>query len=208
MKISNEFKVGAFVIFAIAVGVYFWVNTQNINVKETYKLKTSFNFAGGIKPNSIVWLSGIEVGRVDKVKFNYDSGTKVDIELMVNKDARVRTDSIAYISTAGMIGDTFIGITPGSQSAEFLPDGGEIKSEDPIEMREFMKRAEAIAQKLDETLGDVKTLAANLNNAFTDNRPRIDNIVKNIEETAINFNSFSDDIRKNPWKLLMKGKEK
>ena len=81
-----------------------------------------------------------------------------------------------------------------------------VASEDPIEMRELMKRADAIAAKLDETLVDVRKLAANLNGTLQDNRPRLDNIMKNMEETSVNFNDFSQDIKAHPWKLLMKGK--
>ena len=33
---------------------------------------------------------------------------------------------------------------------------------------------------------------------------RIDNIANNLEQTSMNFKEFSEDIKRNPWKLLMK----
>ena len=61
-----------------------------------------------------------------------------------------------------------------------------------------------IAENLDKTLEQVKILAGNVNDVVSDNKARIDNIVENLESTAVNFKEFSADIKKNPWKLLIK----
>ena len=205
-KASNELKVGIFVILAICAGVFLWTKTQNMTASEIYRLKTCFNFAGGLKENGIVTLSGIEVGRIEKINFIYKPETKIEVTLGISKKAKVRTDSIAYITTSGIIGDSFIGITPGNAECSFAKPDSVITGEDPIQMRELMKKAESIAQNLDSALVDVKKLAGNLNGAIEDNRGKIDNIIVNLEKTSVNFNEFSDDIKKHPWKLLQKGK--
>lgn len=205
MKINNEFKTGLVVALAIVVGIVFWVKTTNFSGKP-YRIKTYFNYAEGVKLDSIVKLSGIDVGRVEKVEFEYVPDTKVMLILAVDKDARIREDSIAFISTSGLIGDAYIGITPGSAEKPFVKDGAMILSEDPVEMRKLMKKADAIAENLDNTLAQVKSLAENVNGVVKDNRQRIDNIAVNLETTAVNFKEFSEDIKKHPWKLLMKGK--
>ena len=113
-RFSRELQIGLFIILACVVGAYFWHKTASSTDTETYNLKTSFNFAGGLKANSMVMLSGIEVGRIVKIDFEYENGTKVLITFLLNKNAKVRTDSLCYIGTAGFIGDAFLGITPGS----------------------------------------------------------------------------------------------
>jgi phospholipid/cholesterol/gamma-HCH transport system substrate-binding protein len=199
-KFTNEIKTGLVVVAALAVAVFFWLRTSNFR-SEVYQLKTYFSHAGGIKENSIVALSGIEVGRVTAATFVYEPDrTRVELILMIDQKAKVRDDAIAYIGSTGFVGDAYIGITPGN-SENFLKPNSVVVSEDPIEMRLLMKRADDIAKKLDLVLGDVKTLVS-------DNRAKVDNIVSNLEQTTINFNEFSDDIKKHPWKLLMKGKEK
>jgi len=228
-KFTNEFKIGLFILLALAAGSLFWMKTHKVTTAETYTLKTYFNLATGIKQNSIVALSGIDVGKVDAVNFVYDNGTKIELVLSLSKKAKIRTDSVAYIGTSGFIGDTFIGLTPGTAAAAFVEPGTVVPSEDPIEMRELMKRADSIAKSLDTTLAGLKdigktlgdtgksvgdamtqvgTLAKNVNGVFTDNKQKIDNMIVNLEKTSQNFNDFSDDIKRNPWKLLMKGKEK
>jgi len=196
---SNEIKTGLVVIVAILIGVFLWLRTANFNT-QVYDLKTSFGHAGGIKENSIVRLAGVEVGRVVSVKFAYKpDDTRVDLVLSMDKSAKVREDSIAFIDMTGFIGDAYVGITPGTSSA-FLKNDSTIISEDPVEMRKLMKRADKIAKNLDFILADVKTIVS-------DNKGKVDNIVTNLESTTANFNDFSADIKAHPWKLLMKGKK-
>ena len=205
MKITNEFKTGMLIVAAILAGVIFYVKTTDFTAKP-YKLKTTFNYAEGIKADSIVKLAGIDVGRVEKIEFKYIPETKVELILSIDRKAKVHEDSIAFISTSGMIGDAYIGITPGSPDKPFAKEGAVLISEDPVEMRKLMKQADAITASLDKTLFEVKTLASNVNSVVSDNKTRIDSIASNLETTAVNFKEFSEDIKQHPWKLLMKGK--
>jgi ABC-type transporter Mla subunit MlaD len=113
---------------------------------------------------------------------------------------------VAFIATTGIVGDAYIGLTSGSSAKPFAKEGAALASEDPIEMRKFMKKAEAIADNLDKTLAEAKALAQNLNTVVKDSKPKIDNIVSNLETTSGNFKEFSEDIKRHPWKLLVKGK--
>jgi len=203
MKLTNEIKTGIVIIMAVIVGVVFWVKTTDFNANP-YRLKTYFTYAEGVKQDSIVKLSGIDIGRVENIRFIYEPETKVELTLVLDKKAKVHTDSIAFIATAGMIGDAYVGITPGSAKEPFLSEGGVLIAEDPVEMRKLMKRADAIAENLDKTLIEVKALAENVNGVVKDNRSRIENIAVNIEQTSVNFKDFSEDLKRNPWKLLMK----
>jgi len=190
-------------VAGIAAVALFYVKTTSFN-PAPYKVKTSFTYADGVKQDSIVKLSGIEVGRVTDIRFQYDPETKVVMELTLDQKAKLHEDTIAFISTSGMIGDAYIGLTSGSADKPVVKAGGTIASEDPIEMRKFWKKADAIATSLDQTLLQIKSLAANVNGVVTDNRPRIDSIMMNIEAAAVNFKDFSEDLKQHPWKLLMK----
>jgi len=198
LTMTNEIKTGLVVFAAILVGIFFWLRTTNIYT-ATYNLKTLFSHADGIKENSIVKLAGIEVGRVKTVHLAYtEDKTNVELVLELDKGAKVRENSIAFIGSTGFIGDAYIGITPGTSSV-FLKRNETVTSEDPLEMRELMKKADQIAAKLDATLTDVKGIVS-------DNKEKVNAIAANLEDTSVNFKEFSEDIKKNPWKLLMKGK--
>jgi len=203
MKFNNELKTGIVVVAAVAVGLMFMLKTTNLT-KKPYQVKTYFSYADGIKPDTIVKLSGIDVGRVTDIQFKYEPETKILVTMAVNQSAKIHEDSIAFISTSGMVGDAFIGITSGSADKSFVKEGAILVSEDPIEMRKIMKKMDSIAESLDKTLGEVKALAGNVNGVVADNKTRIDSIFVNMEKTAVNFKDFSEDIKAHPWKLLSK----
>jgi phospholipid/cholesterol/gamma-HCH transport system substrate-binding protein len=179
---------------------------------QPYELKTYFTYAGDLKKDAVVKLSGMQAGRLVSMKHVYDNDkTEVECVLSIDDTAKVRKDSVAYIGTAGFVGDAYIGITVGSQP-EFLKPGETIASEEPIQMRELFKKADAIASTLDGTLKEFKTLAVNLNGlvgnvngVVTDNRGGIERTIKNLEGISVNFKEFSEDVKKHPWKLLFKG---
>ncbi|MBL7072231.1 MAG: MCE family protein [Candidatus Omnitrophica bacterium] len=196
MKFSKEIKAGIVVVVAVAGCVVFYAKTTNIRTR-TYELKTSFTYAGNLKDNAIVKLSGINVGRLKQTSFVYDPKTKVECILELDDKAKIRKDSIAYIGSSGLVGDVHIGIT-GGESKEFLKNHDVVDSEDPVETRLLMKKADSIASNLDKILLEVK-------NIITDNEQGINDIVKNIESTTENFKEFSEDLKKHPWKLLFKG---
>lgn len=199
MRVSNEIKAGIVVLVALAVGVMFFAKTAAFKTK-TYDIVTYFRYAGDLKADAVVKLSGIEVGRLKSIKFVYDPETKVECLLEIDAKAKVRADSIAYIGTAGFVGDAFVGITPGV-STDFAKSRSVIDSEDPVQMRLLMKKADAIADNLDKILVDVKGIVS-------DNKDNVNQIVSNLEATTENFKEFSEDVKKNPWKLLFKGEEK
>lgn len=203
MKITNEMKTGLVVVAAVFVAAVFWMKTANFTGKP-YRLKTQFNYAEGLKPDSIVKLSGIEIGRIENIKFLYSPDTKVQITLLLNKLAKVHEDSIAFISSSGLVGDAYLGLTPGSPDKPFARDGMTVLSEDPVEMRKLMKKVDAISDNLDKTLTEFKELAQNVNGVVKDNKAKIDGMLANLEQTSVNFKEFSEDIKKNPWKLLSK----
>ncbi|MDD5173840.1 MAG: MlaD family protein [Candidatus Omnitrophota bacterium] len=203
MKVTNELKTGLIVVAAIAVAAIFWLKTTNFSDRP-YRLKTQFNYAEGLKADSVVKLSGIEIGRIEDIRFIYSPETKVELVLLLDKDAKIHEDSIAYISSSGIVGDAFLGLTPGSPDKPFAKDGDTVSSEDPVEMRKIMRQVDTIAGSLDKTLEDFRELTSNVNGVVKDNRTKIDSLLVNLEQTAVNFKEFSEDIKKNPWKLLSK----
>jgi phospholipid/cholesterol/gamma-HCH transport system substrate-binding protein len=200
MKISNEIKAGTVVVVAIAITLFFFAKTATFQHKK-YQLKTYFVYAGDLKNDALVKLSGVEVGRLKAMKFKYDEqGTRVECLLELTAAAKIRSDSLAYIAASGFVGDAYIGLTPG-QAKDFVKAGTVIASEDPVQMRLLMKKADEIANNLDSILADIRSVVS-------DNKQNLNNIVLNLEATTENFKEFSEDVKSSPWKLLFKPSDK
>ena len=208
-KMSNEIVTGIMVLLCIGLLMFFLFKTGKIGYRpQVYEYKAVFNTAGGMEKNAPVMLAGVEVGEVKNIEFDYGDETKIILTLVLDKAAKVRTDSTASITSLGLMGEKYIEISRGSAGRPFLQPGSTIMGEEPFQFEKLAKRGEEIAENLDIMLVDVRTLVNSLNGVVTDNKEGIDNIIEDLEVTAKNFKEFSEDIKNHPWKLLMKGKEK
>ena len=206
-NITNELKVGILVIVCILVLIGFLYKTGSFDFKkEGYEISVLFNVVSGVQKNAPVRLAGVEIGQVKDIKLSYADGTKVAVTLWLEERAKLRKDSKAYITALGLMGEKYIEVSPGSADAPYLEPGEAINGEDPLEFDALARKGENIAEALEETLANINALAQNTNSVVTDNKEEIDGIFENLEQTTENFKEFSEDIKRNPWKLMNKGK--
>ncbi len=206
-SITNELKVGVLVVVCILVLAGFLYKTGSFDFKkEGYEVKVLFNVVSGVQRNAPVRLAGVEIGQVKDIELSYANGTKVAVTLWLGEGAKLRKDSKAYITALGLMGEKYIEVSPGSENAPYLKTGETISGEDPLEFDALARKGENIAEALEETLANIKALAQNSNAVVTDNKDKIDAIFENLEQTTANFKEFSEDIKRNPWKLMSKGK--
>ncbi|MEA3305503.1 MAG: MlaD family protein [Candidatus Omnitrophota bacterium] len=206
-NISNEMKVGALVVVCIFIFIGFLFKTGSLDFKkEGYEVNVVFHVVAGVQKNAPVRLAGVEIGRVKDINLSYENGTTVVLALLLEKGTKLKNDSKAYITALGLMGEKYIEVTAGSKDAADLRPGGTITGEDPLDFDALAKKGEDIAGTLEETLENIKQLAKSSNLIVNDNREKIDAIFENLETTTQNFKEFSDDIKRNPWKLMSKGK--
>jgi phospholipid/cholesterol/gamma-HCH transport system substrate-binding protein len=87
-----------------------------------------FKYAGGVQPGAAVRFGGLLVGKVDRVRIDPANTTRIEIHFVVDRDAPIKTDSAATITTLGPLTDNYIEITTGTQGAPLLPPGAPIPS--------------------------------------------------------------------------------
>ena len=185
MKLSNEAKVGALVFgTAVLALVFAWTLGLGNPFKQTVDYYVTYNFAGGIEIGSPVRVSGIKVGKVEKIEFFVPVDPKltaisepgsdlyqsadgdqaiapVRLKISVRKDAAVgvRKDSRFYINLAGIIGERYIEITPGHQSSPALHGEETIAGIDPPRIDQLISQSFDLAGKIkdlvEENKGDI-----------------------------------------------------
>lgn len=206
---TNEVKTGFLVIVSLAILIVLTVSVGKFAIfQEQYKVKLIFNWVSGIGNDAPVRLSGVEVGKVESVQLAYKGDeTKVLLTLLLDSGAKLREDSKAYVTALGLMGEKYIEMTAGSKGQAFLKPDSTIVGEDPMRMEDMMDIGKRIADEVETTLGNIRKLTNHLDEMVVDNRTNIDGIVGNLERTTANFEEFSDDIKRNPWKLMSKAKE-
>ena len=208
---TNEVKTGLLVILCVGILVGLTVMAGNFAVfDETYKLKAIFTNVAGVEADAPVRLSGVEVGKVDSIKLNYkkDGSMNILIDMTLEKRAKLREGALAKVATLGLMGEKYIELTSGEEGATIIKANSTIPGKDPADMDAIVEEAQAMMKTASATMDNISKLAANLNDAVSDNKSGIDEIVDNLKNTTQNFEEFSDDIKRNPWKLLVKGREK
>jgi phospholipid/cholesterol/gamma-HCH transport system substrate-binding protein len=125
-----ELKVGLITIFAIfmtAVMIFF-LSGQGGFPWQQYELRTVFDNIAGLKEGAPVRVAGLEVGKVDGLRFTPGSD-RVDVLMKVRKEMqpRITTTSVASLGSVSLLGEAAVDITSSSKGMP-IPAGGEVPS--------------------------------------------------------------------------------
>lgn len=154
-----ETKVGLLALVSVVLVVVFAYFMGFIspfsNAKE---LNIMYNYAGGIEEGSPVRVMGIKVGKVKSITFDPSfktaSGEEVKLRLTVTIDKKawtsVRKDSKFFINLAGVIGEKFLEISPGSADAPEFSSGDSVRGEDPPRIDQLISQSYGLAGKIIE----------------------------------------------------------
>ncbi len=127
MSKKTDFLVGLFVLLGILAAVFLMLQAGNLktfSIGKTYHITARFENIGALKVRSPVKSNGVVVGRVSSISFdNKEFKAVVGMDL---EDGYVfPEDSSASIMTSGLLGEQYIGLTPGADEKN-LADGGQI----------------------------------------------------------------------------------
>ncbi len=112
--------IGALLVLAMKVG-----NMTTAGSGETYQLTAQFDNIGGLKPRAPVKSAGVVVGRVAGITFDNDKFA-ARVTLNIDKTYKFPKDSSASILTSGLLGEQYIGLEGGGDTAN-LNTGDRIK---------------------------------------------------------------------------------
>lgn len=121
-----ELLTGMFVLLGLGAVAYLSLSlgTGSSVGGETYLIEARFANAGGIHSGNSVLLSGVTVGRVEKLRmdpFDYSAIAT----LRITSALKLPTDTMAAVKTSGLIGDKYVALAPGAETI-FLKPGERI----------------------------------------------------------------------------------
>jgi phospholipid/cholesterol/gamma-HCH transport system substrate-binding protein len=125
-----ELLVGLF--FSLGVGAVFILTFRVASVSSagsganTYQVAADFENIGGLKPGAAVTLAGVRIGRVRSIvidRTTFEAHVTMGIEKQYDN---IPVDSSASIMTAGLLGEQYLGLSPGGDDKS-LKDGDKVK---------------------------------------------------------------------------------
>lgn len=154
MKNTLETRLGLFVaLIVIATFFIMFIIGGFERFQRGRQVSTEFKNAQELKLGDRVKLAGVEVGKVEGIIL---TNNRVRVTMKLKPDAPVKTDTIARIQFAGLMGQNFVALDFGSETAPLADENTLLNSAEQADLG-------AIMQKLD----NVATGVENLTKSFT-----------------------------------------
>jgi len=120
-----ETVMGAVVLVAAALFLVFAYKTSQLRTVSGYEVSADFARIDGIHQGSDVRISGVKVGTV--LAEDLDPKTFLaTIRMSVDPAIQLPDDTVAAVTSSGLLGDKYMSLTPGG-SDKNIPPGGKIQ---------------------------------------------------------------------------------
>ena len=134
-----EISVGAFVADGFAVVAYLAVSLGHVHVfapKRT-TIVARFSSIGDLRNAAPVRIAGVNVGQVGKIEL-VDYVAR--IELHIDSDVKVPSDTIASIRTSGLLGESFVSLSPGASDRTLRTGDAIVQTEPAIDITQLLQK--------------------------------------------------------------------
>jgi phospholipid/cholesterol/gamma-HCH transport system substrate-binding protein len=183
---------------------------------DTVSHRTYFKFAGGVQAGAPVRYGGMLVGKVQKVRIDPGNSTQIEIDVTVKRDAPLKTDSVAKISTLGPLTDNYIEITTGSGHAALAQPGSVLLSAEAFGLPQLGDAAQAMMpdvqralQKLNQNLDGLQVTLSRANDLLNDrNRANIAGALHGVDRMVAEVRPKANDSLDNLNGLLAETRPK
>lgn len=207
-----ETKVGLLAVFSLVlIAVFAYMMGLISPLVQANQLNIMYNYAGGIEEGSPVRVMGIKVGKVKKIEFTPEykspNGEEVKLKIQISIDkkawATIRKDSKFFINLAGVIGEKFLEISPGSTSEPEFSNNDYVRGEDPPRVDQLISQSYGLAGKviqlLEKNEGSVTSVLTQIDKLTTNFNKTLlllDKTTQNKEITRLLNNAIkiSDDV--------------
>lgn len=150
----RQLRVGLMVGIALIVVIVaiFYISGPVGVLSGRYQLRAFFPETAGLHAGSQVQLSGVPVGTVSAIGLSTSTDPKravvVSMKIAQRFQKDIRADSLASIETAGLLGESFVDITRGGADQSVIPEGGEVKTVPPTDIKKVVQNANDVLSNL------------------------------------------------------------
>lgn len=163
---SSTARLGLFIIatlLILAAGI-FLIGSKESMFSSKYQVKSNFQNVVGLEVGAAVRVGGIRTGVVQRIVLPKNSNGGVTVVMDLDGSTRniVKEDSVASIQSEGLLGDKYVEVSFGSDSAPRLKSGETIGSVPPLEFSRLTKKADHILDTTEQAMASIQSTASNL----------------------------------------------
>lgn len=192
---NAETKLGIFTVLGLLVLGFSLYFLGGFSVTKTYDLNVRFADVSGLPVKAPVKLSGVEVGKVKKIKIE---GEDVIVVTAINEGVPIFKGAQFSVVMTGIIGSKYLKIVQGASDGVAYKAGDYVQGKDEVPMdvmiNETMASIKSLAdsvnnqgqfgEKLNQTMIEVRQLSANLNQLVAAMKPYLSSSVQNLDSAT------------------------
>lgn len=160
------FLIGGIVLFGVGL---FLIAGPNKLFSHSLDIYAYFTNVGGLNTGAQVQVSGLAAGTVSDIRVAGQDPPRFRVTLAIKPKlaSLVRQNSVASISSQGMVGDEMVEIDPGQYQGAECSKGCTIQSKEPKNLSDLIDQASGVMQTLNSTLASAGQVANRADQALT-----------------------------------------
>jgi len=161
----SQLRVGLTVLIAsvtLAVLIFLMSGTGGWFTRKI-TLRSYFDNAGGLREGAPVRLAGVDIGNVTFVRIVGGKPlTPVEVTMKVNTkySFNLRKDSVTLLSTAGILGETYVDVDSSTAKGAEATDGDTLAARNQPDIQDVVRASQGTLQNMDALLKRVDRIVA------------------------------------------------
>lgn len=163
----SQLKVGLTVLFAcivLAVLIFLMSGTSGFFAKKI-TIFAYFDNAGGLRVGAPVRLEGVDIGNVTRITINDKKPlTPVEVWMKINDRylSSIHKDSVATLSTAGVLGETFVDISSKTAKGPRVQNGDVLNTVGQPDLQDVVRASQGTLQNVDVLVKRLDRIVASI----------------------------------------------
>jgi len=155
---------------------------------------------------------------------------RLEVTAKVDADLFIPKDSVASITTAGLLSQKHLEISPGTYPSGRVTDADVLNGEEPVPIDKMLASTQKAVEQLDTTLGHINDLTLQVggdlpsiikgldtlivraekvtgsaDTLINSNREDINSLIDNMQRASSNLKHLSHTLSERPWKMVLPG---